>query len=968
MRYEWEPIAKERENEWMHLASEMLQGTIFEYFPEKDYMVCTRYEQDGYHYEKRITDYYKLLQDRVHPEDMGELYRVEEHIRREKDRIYAEMRYCFDENNSGNYQLSAIQGYRVYDGKMGIYKIIGHMYRMEEQWREKQQYYESKRDTMTYLWNHKYTREYIQDYLSQDGREELHGREAFHGKEEFHGRKTFQGNRGAFFIIDIDNFKNINDSMGRLFGDHVILSVAKVLRNIFKSKDIIGRMGGDEFVVFMKMEHTNSMEQAFSMEQANSILIRQKCDDICSAVSKIYCGERICNVSASVGVSRFPEDGQSYDEIFEKADKALYYTRRTGSNSYAVYEAAIAMMPFGGRELERNLELRAEQREETYNSFYNEISELTFRLLGDTTDADSAIRLLLHKLKDHFGFDAINIQEVDRERPRTMRYIYEVREDSLPVRQDTDRQYTEAEWMTMLYAMERGRYLYDRGAGMDLFFSEGKISSALRIPLGNKKYLTGVVDFVYMFKKHRWEENDVRFLESFSRILSVYLTRVRELDEANYLATMMQERDSVTGLYSYDKFLERMKEIISIKSEKAGILYVYSDISHFKYINETYGYDVGDLVLRKFAEFLLESGNTEMLCVSRVHSDNLVMAIRNTWEMTVEQLADVVDDQNASAAQVLRQYVHDNMISIRSGIFLDSGRELSVEEAVSNAAYACKESKKRSWHKCMIFSDELMNEYKKQLTFLGELQGAIENRELMVYIQPKMHGDGKTVAGGEALIRWRKANNEMIYPGEFIPYFEKSGAIVDVDFFVYREMFSYLRNRLDAGLHVVPISMNVSRVHLNNGQMIEYVKKLFEEYQVPPSLIEFELTENIYIENLDKAVWLINQLRDMGVKVSMDDFGSGYSSLNMLNNMPIDIMKIDRIFLKKDGIKKNDRIILRCIVYMARELDMRVVCEGVETKEQFEFLQGIGCDMMQGYYFGKPMPIESFNQFLEKRG
>jgi EAL domain-containing protein (putative c-di-GMP-specific phosphodiesterase class I) len=287
-----------------------------------------------------------------------------------------------------------------------------------------------------------------------------------------------------------------------------------------------------------------------------------------------------------------------------------------------------------------------------------------------------------------------------------------------------------------------------------------------------------------------------------------------------------------------------------------------------------------------------------------------------------------------------------------------------VEEAVSNAAYACKEGKKENQTKCKIFSKKMLTEYKRQMSFIKELRGAIENRELQVFIQPKILADGESVAGGEALIRWIKPDQEMIYPGEFIPPFEKSGAIMDVDFFVFREVFAYLRRRLDQNLPVVPISMNVSRVHINNDRMIDYIQELFAEYQIDPKLVEFELTESIYIENLEKAVTLISKLRAMGAKVSMDDFGSGYSSLNMLSNMPMDIMKIDRIFLKGNTPNPSDKIILNSIVFMGRELDMCMVCEGVETKEQYEFLKGIGCDIMQGYYFGRPMPLDEFDKFL----
>lgn len=933
MKHDWIPVSRDREMEWMHLASGMLQGTIFEYYPEQDYMVYTKYEEGGYRFEKRIDQYFSIFKNLVHPEDIGDFHRLMEQIRLKKPRIYAELRVCFDLRYPNYYLMGAIQGITQFDEKGEVNRVVGQMFRMQEQWKEKQKLYnEAKRDSMTLLWNHKYTKEFIRDYLNNEGV------------------------KGALFIIDVDNFKKINDTLGHLFGDQVILAVSRVLKNTFRNTDIIGRIGGDEFVVFMKNEVSRE-------------IISQKCNELCSAVSKVYCGEKMCKVSASVGISRYPEDGFSYEELFEKADKALYYVKGSGKNNSAVYSQDMARMVACGRRADQIAEEIPDRADpDNYDDFYNEITELTFRLMGDSTDVDSAIQLLLHKLKDYFRFDIVAIQEVVKDEPRTLQCVYEAVSEGVTERLHLCRQYKESEWMLLLYAMEQGRYLQTNGGneGTDLFFSRGKRISALRIPLGSRNYFTRAVDFIVFEREYKWEERVVRILESFSRILSVYLTKIRTLDEANFLATMMQERDSVTGLYSFDKFLERMKEIVLAKQDNAEIIYVYSDICHFKYINETYGYEVGDLVLRKFAEFLINGKDKNLLCVARVHSDNIVFAMKNIRAYSGERLASIIECQNEQIARILRDYVHDNMIAIRSGLFLAPDSGLSVEEAVSNAAYACKEGKKHNKCCCMVFTENLMIEYKRQLRFLSDLQNAISNKELMIYLQPKVMADGKTVAGAEALVRWMKAGNEMIYPDDFIPVFEKSGAIVEVDYFVYREVFSYLRDRLDRGLPVVPISMNVSRAHIDSQRMPEFVEQLLEEYRIPPSLIEFELTESIYIENFEKAARLIYLLRSKGIKVSMDDFGSGYSSLNMLSEMPIDIIKIDRIFLRKINMRDNDRIILECIINMARKLKLFVVCEGVETKEQYQFLRDIGCDVMQGYYFGKPMPIEEFNRYLGK--
>lgn len=934
MNLEWTAISEEREKEWMQLASEMIQGTIFEYFPEKDVMVYTQYKQDGFHVEKSVDDYFKRFRAFVHSDDWGEVERLMEQIREKRTVLYAEARTCLTPGRKDIYHMSAFQGIGQYNERGKLCRIIGQMYRFDDRWKENKQklYSEARRDSMTYLWNYKYTKEYIVEFLRL-------------------GKRS-----GTFFIIDIDNFKKINDTMGHLFGNEVILSVSRALKSVFSDSDIIGRVGGDEFVVFMKDETSRRN-------------ILEKCNAVCRAVKNVYCGEKGCQISASIGTSRYPMDGKEYDTLFEKADAALYYVKKNGKNSGILYDGNLEGMETERTETCPEPELVEEREEEIFDQFYYEMTELMFKLMGDTTDTDSAVQLLLHKIKEHFKLQIVSVQEIVREQPGIMHCIYEAADPETPEMLHKNLEFTEAEWMLLLHNIKQGKYWYTAESSMEVNFFPclGSKFSALKVPLGDKDFFSGVMDFIYLNQDHSWDKKEVKFLETFAKMLSLYLLRGKTLDEANYLAMMMQERDSTTGLYSYDKFLERMREINAIKEADEEILYVYYDISNFKYINETYGYETGDLVLRKLAECILEIKGKNLYSIARVHSDNIVMAVRTEKKFQMEEIAQKVDEDNGMMTRTLQEYVRDNMVSIRSGLFLTADKRLPVEDAVSNAAYACKESKRRSNYKCMIFTDELMREYKKQITFLRELQGALGNKELVVYMQPKIKDDGKTVIGGEALIRWKKSDNEMIYPNDFILVFEKSGAIVDVDFFVFRETFAYLRQRLDDNLPVVPISMNVSRAHLENDRIMEYIDSLQKEYNIDSSLLEFELTERIYIENLDKAVRLINWLRARSIKVSMDDFGSGYSSLNMLNKMPVDIMKIDRIFMKDIPDRGNACIILESVIHMAKRLGVKVICEGVETKEQYEYLRSIGCDGMQGYYFGKPMPIEEFNEFLEAR-
>ena len=262
----------------------------------------------------------------------------------------------------------------------------------------------------------------------------------------------------------------------------------------------------------------------------------------------------------------------------------------------------------------------------------------------------------------------------------------------------------------------------------------------------------------------------------------------------------------------------------------------------------------------------------------------------------------------------------------------------------------------------------MMEGIRREVEITSSIPRALSQKEFQVYFQPKIDTDTLSLIGAEALVRWQKADGAFVYPDEFIPLIERSGQIVEVDYYVYRQVFSFLADRLKEGKRVVPVSVNVSRVHLNRMHILEYVKELLEEFQVPCSLVEFELTESIYLEDTERALELIKGLHKMGFKISMDDFGSGYSSLNLLSKLPIDIIKLDRVFLKEGEMQENDRIIISCVVDMAKRLKITSLCEGVETQEQCNYLKEVGCQMQQGFYFSRPIPQEVFEKLLEEEG
>lgn len=426
------------------------------------------------------------------------------------------------------------------------------------------------------------------------------------------------------------------------------------------------------------------------------------------------------------------------------------------------------------------------------------------------------------------------------------------------------------------------------------------------------------------------------------------------------------DTDPITGFMNFTAFTEQLDENLHSMLSNSPVAIVYSDIHHFKYINETYGYRKGDELLKLVAQSISsEMSKYVDIMVCRAHADNFITAA-SVPEEIIAVFDNFIHEENQRVCKLMEDNCPDVQIRMNTGICYVRDNSTTAATAIAHANLARKTAKREGMNKPLVFSDEMMEDIKRQEYLNNELPKAIRNHDLKVYYQPKINCLDDSLYGAEALVRWQKPDGSFIYPDQFIPVFEKNGNIEDVDFYVYRQVFRYIRGRLDAGLPAFPISMNVSRVHFQRDNILSYIKSLFEEFRVPTDFVEFELTENIYMNNFDRADALIQYCREHGIQVSMDDFGSGYSSLNVISTLSIDTLKIDKIFLKNAELSDNDKTVIESIIAMAKRLGMKVICEGVETEAQTVFLKKAKCDQIQGYYYGRPMDEESFNKFVEK--
>ena len=306
-------------------------------------------------------------------------------------------------------------------------------------------------------------------------------------------------------------------------------------------------------------------------------------------------------------------------------------------------------------------------------------------------------------------------------------------------------------------------------------------------------------------------------------------------------------------------------------------------------------------------------------------------------------------------------------VIMKWGIYSIEDRTISVEQMCDRALLAARSIKGQYGKYFAAYDDQLRNQLLREQAITDGMETALAKRQFVIYLQPKYRIADNRLAGAEALVRWNHPEWGLQPPSEFIPLFEKNGFITRLDQYIWDGVCSILREWDDKGYPPISISVNVSRADIYNADLVDILIHTLKKYNVSPERLHLEITESAYTENPKQIIDTVSRLRKVGFIVEMDDFGSGYSSLNMLNEMPIDILKLDMKFMQSETAKPVNQGVLRFIMDLARWMKLSVVAEGVETKEQLERLREIGCDYVQGYFFARPMPSLDFEKLMNEQ-
>lgn len=1033
----------EKEKEKYRLIAELMDSALWEYDIAEKSLKQYRKLKGKYQDELlTIKDFRNtaLSSGWIYPEDFPVFEAYCDSMDRGDELINYDLRALSD---NGEYIWLRYQGaaLKTSEGNAGI--IMGRTINIDREYKDHEKLVQkTERDALTGLYNRASTKEKAEQCFNRCNLE---------SPDEIN----------SFMIIDIDDFKQANDQWGHLFGDVLLETFSKLVENLFDSTDIVGRIGGDEFVVIQK--NVLNQDQIINTAKALCELARRQMNLTRSNTE----------ITISVGVASYPKDGRDYETLYQKADIALYAAKSLGKDRYAIYDSSMDAERHTGEE-NKNF-IAADLFEKNSPYIEKRLLNFAFDIGNEAPDLSYAIRHILQEIGKFYDLSRITIFE-NSKRSSEYAILYDwANSGMIPIRDYPSKQtkpilkiYDEKnhkngvfyfndlnsirlpeivmqffknvgtkalvqcaifdgskyfgiltfedcivarKWtrteLDTLFTLTKliGRYLIQLKNSQELeremFFSQATLDTQ---KLSNYAVQEGTYKLVYfseytktlypgaklgelchkalfqadkpcddcplkgLDEEHKtfsvdsyYEKEDAWYTTTASSLCMPDNTRVNLIcssDVTNFI-WRVSSKDSLTGLLTLTRFEVEAYKLLNAAESK--YLIIYNDFDKFKNIDDEWGYATGNELLILYADTVGQLVKpTELFC--RISADKFIMML--AYRSKSEVMKRINISYNMLEAAFREKYPKINAV-ITSGIYYLKPEDKNISVAIDKANLARKTIKGIHKSDYAVYDEAMHRQITKEKRIAGKMHNALRNEEFVVYMQPKVDLSNGRIYGAEALVRWKLPTGKIISPMEFIPVFEKNGFIDELDFYVYNKTLKALRTWLDMGKQEIIVSLNVSRIHLKDPHFVDRLYSMLVKYGIPCRLIELEITESMFFVELDRIRNVITTLRNLGFLISIDDFGSGYSSLNMLKTLPVDILKLDREFFLKNDMRSHDKIIISGIISLAKGLGLKVISEGVETEEQLSFLKESSCDMAQGYYFYKPMPMEEFLQLLQ---
>ena len=747
----------------------------------------------------------------------------------------------------------------------------------------------------------------------------------------------------VLLMIDIDNFKGINDHFGHTFGDTVIVDVAKLIRGQFRANDVVGRIGGDEFLVFMK----NTM-----LEKA-----QEKVRQLVDILRKEYAGEDITyRISASIGMSVSSGEGCTFQKLFDQADAAMYEVKRNGKNGYKL--ASSDSVPI------THYVHRVEPRESISMEDQKFIADAV-SLMAHAKNMDGSLNMLLQRITEryHLGLVAILEWRRDKGAYTVSNYFSDI--ISLPEemafksfpKELEQLELGECTVLTMQQMAEYGNldiYLDDKEA-------QSRTGGEFTTVIGRYEYVEnhmGQIVYLSAEKGKQWSDMEMEMFGELTRILAVFVSLRYRMDESEEQISDIQSRDQLTGLYNQETFRRKAAEILEHADPDKTYAVEYIDINNFGYVNENYGYEAGDEILQMFAK---DAARKNCFCAGcRLYSDFFLMLVADENEKSLEEHLRLRIQRFTNMQN--HRYPNSGM-GLTAGVYFVKKGETDIGLAIENANLAWKHAKNENKRDIELYDPKLRTIRNEEQRVVGEFFESLYKGDFKMYLQPKFVLGERRVYGAEALARWKRPDGSIMTPAGFIDPLEKIGYVKELDFYIFEELLKTMDRWNRQKCRNIVVSTNFSGRHFDTDgeEFLSRVENIFAKYDVPPEQIEIEVTESVFVKNIDVLEKCLKRLHEMGFRVDIDDFGTGYSSLSILADISADVIKIDKSFLDKNmcGQKLS---LLNEIGRMVRILNKDIIVEGIETPEQESVLLKGGFTHGQGYLCNCPLPIGEFER------
>ena len=735
--------------------------------------------------------------------------------------------------------------------------------------------------------------------------------------EEMRLSAPMEGASHVIIMLDLDGFKAVNDTFGHQFGDRVLIDVATDLRAMMRADDLLGRLGGDEFMICLKNAPLNSG------------FLERRCQTICRVLSKQF-GDDVA-ITCSMGLALYPKDGADFETLYKHADQALYTAKEGGRNRFVFYSP-------GGVKAANGASSAVEPSQPEHREAAARRHSL---LIVDDQAINRGILMEIFR-EDYDVYEAAGGQQALDMLRGAQHAVSAVLLDLIM---------PEVDGLAVLREMNLDPYY--QAIPVIVVSAADESEYGLRaIDLGATDFVTKPIDapLVKLRVRNAIQRREMENLRAQNRALLA-----RRADEARHQRQLsfLADHDPLTHIYNKTAFYRETRALLA-KSTDAPYCLVSLDIQRFRAINDMFGMEEGDRLLNHVAFRMREEVHGHGV-YGRVDTDRFGMCLPYD-RGALEALAE-------SMMRSMKEYDLSFEIALRFGVYIIRDRDMPVSRLYDRADIARRTIGEHDIQRLAVYEENMNQLQLDQRDILTSMDAALKQDEFVLHYQPRHRLDTGAVSGVEALVRWNHPTRGMLSPATFLPAFERSGFVAKLDGYVWDQACAFLARHAQTALRV---SVNLATAHLYNPALCDEFLAACQRHGVNPKRLEVEFSEAAYMENARLLLSATESFRAQGVRVMMDGFGSGFSSVAMLREIPVDALKLDRRLL----VVPNERAlsILRGIADMAHRLALPLVAEGVETKEQVRLLRDIGCEQAQGYAFSRPMTEEALTRLLSGEG